>query len=259
MLYWLVKEQATLSFGGGTKMYQGRGTTHKEGRPKMGGNVWQTIVICLISVIVVACIFFAFPIVKVPVEVVETYTETEYKEEAYTELESYTVPATGEVTGGESEVFYDDALIELWQRVMPDRWGTEVYFTIDLSGKLNPTVSGSWKIEDVSESYYVSVTDPGFNLVYKYLGAEGAVQADDFMFVPKYSGTYVIRFSTNCVRLRKYASLTLTLHWGEAATEANGTTEYREVTKYRNVPVEVTKQRTVTKYEKNSVWGLLFR
>ncbi|MCJ7654325.1 MAG: hypothetical protein MUO97_03330 [Dehalococcoidia bacterium] len=225
----------------------------------MVGNVWQTIVICLISVIVVTCIFFALPVVKVPVEVVETYTETEYKEEAYTEREPYTVPATGEVTGRKPEVFYDGALIELWHRVMPDRWGTEVYFTIDLSGKLNPTVSGSWKVEDVSESYYVSVTDPGFNLVYKYLGSEVAVQADDFMFAPKYSGMYVMRFSTNYVRLRKYARLTLALGWDGAATEASELTEYREVTRYRNVPVEVTKQRTVTKYEKSSVWGLFFR
>ena len=240
-------------------MYQEQDTSHKEGRPKMRGNVWRSIVIGLVSVIVVICIVFAFPIVKVPVEVVETYTETEYKEEAYTEREPYTVPATGEVTERRSGTLYDDAMVELWRRVMPDRWGTEVYFTIDLSGKLNPTVSGSWKVEDVSNSYYVSITDPGFNLVYQYTGSEGVVQADDFTFAPKYSGMYVMRLSTHYVRIGKYARLTLVLGWDEVVTKASELTEYREVTKYRKVPVEVEKKRTVTKYEKVSVWGLLFR
>jgi len=240
-------------------MYQEQDTSHKEGRPKMRGNVWGSIVIGLVSVIVVICIVFAFPIVKVPVEVVETYTDTEYKEEAYTEREPYTVPATGEVTERRSETLYDDAMVELWRRVMPDRWGTEVYFTIDLTGKLNPTVSGSWKVEDVSNSYYVSITDPGFNLVYQYTGSEGVIQADDFTFAPKYSGMYVMRLSTHYVRIGKYARLTLVLNWDEVVTKASELSEYKEVTKYRKVPVEVEKKRTVTKYEKVSVWGFLFR
>jgi len=52
----------------------------------------------------------------------------------------------------------------------------------------------------------------------------------------------------------------LALKWDEPSSgtvsQAATTTE---VTKYRQVPVQVQKQRTVVKYEKVSVWQLLFK
>lgn len=95
--------------------------------------------------------------------------------------------------------------------------------------------------------------------VYKYEGAEVAPQSDDFMFVPEYSGMYVMRFSTDYVRAGKYARLTPAFKWDEAGAGASERTEHREVTKYRQVPVQVQKQRTVTKRERASIWNLLFR
>jgi len=225
--------------------------------PKARGNSWKPIAIGLGSAIVIICIAFAIPFIKVPVEVVATYTETEYKQEAYTEREPYKV--TGGVTERKSETFYDGTLVELGRRVMPDRWGTEVYFTIDLKGKSNPVASGSWEVEDFSNAFYVTATDPNFNIVYKYKGSEVATQSDDFQFVPNYSGMYAMRFSTDYIRTGKYARLTLVLKWDETVARTTERTEYREVTKYRQVPVEVEKQKTVTKYEKVSIWGLLFR
>jgi hypothetical protein len=68
-----------------------------------------------------------------------------------------------------------------------------------------------------------------------------------------------MRLSTHYVRIGKYARLTLVLNWDEVVTKASELSEYKEVTKYRKVPVEVEKKRTVTKYEKVSVWGFLFR
>ena len=225
--------------------------------PTGKGNGWKSIAIGIGAAIVIICSIFAIPFMKVPVDVVETYTETEYKQEAYTEREPYKV--TGEVTEKSSETLFDGTLVELWRRIMPDRWGTEVYFTIDLQGKPNLVVSGSWEIEDFPNAFYVVITDPGFHQVYTYKGSEVAPQSDDFQFVPKYSGMYLMRFSTEYKRVIKYARLTLVLSWDEAATTTTERTEYREVTKYHQVPVQVQKQRTVTEYKRVSFWGFLFR
>lgn len=240
--------------------YQNQNTVHGEGEPGGKGNIWKAITISLVSIVVVICIvFFAIPLVKVPVQVVENYTETEYKEEAYTESEPYTTQVTTEVTESKSETLYDGSLVELWRRVMPDRWGTEVYFNIDLIGRSNPVVSGSWEIGEVSNTFYVTVTDPGFTQVYKHWGVQGAAQSDDFEFIPKLSGMYVMRFSTDYIRLVKYARLKMVFKWDEVVTKTTERTESKQVTKYRQVPVEVTKQRTVTKYERISIWRSLLK
>ncbi len=228
-------------------------------KPGAKGTVWKAVAIGLVSIIVVICIVFAIPFVNKPVQVVETYTDTEYKEEPYTESEPYTTQVTAEVTESKSKTLYDGTLVELGRRALPDRWGTEVYFNLDVIGKSNPVVSGSWEIADVSNTFYVTIIDPGFTQVYKYWGVQGAAQAGDFEFIPKLSGMYVMRFSTDYVRLVKYGRVTMVFKWDEVAAKTTERTEYKEVTKYRQVPVEVTKERTVTKYEKVSAWKLLFK
>jgi len=224
----------------------------------MKGKIWKFAAIGVGVTTVVICIIFAIPFNKVTVEVVETYTETEYKEEAYTELESYTVEATEEVTDRRSKTLYAGTLVQLGRRVIPDRWGTEVEFDIDVEDKLNSVVLGSWEVTDFSNAVYVTITDPDLSLAYTYRGAEGAIQSDDFEFVPKRSGMYMVRFSSDYVRIDKYARLTVILEWDETVTGTFERTETREVTKYRQVPVEVEKQRTVTKYKKVSMWELIF-
>ena len=59
------------------------------------------------------------------------------------------------------------------------------------------------------------------------------------------------------VRLIKYARLTMVSNWDEITTKTTERTDYKQVTKHRHVPVEVTKQRTVTKYERVSAWTFL--
>jgi hypothetical protein len=70
---------------------------------------------------------------------------------------------------------------------------------------------------------------------------------------------YVMRFSTVYIRLVKYARLKMVFKWDEVVTKTTERTESKQVTKYRQVPVEVTKQRTVTKYERVSVWRSLLK
>ena len=222
------------------------------------GRIWKLAVIGLAVTVVVICIIFAIPFNKVTREVVESYTETEYKKEAYTELESYTVEVPEDPSERKSQTLFDAALIELGQRIMPDRWGTEVGFVIDIQNKLNPVVLGSWEIEDFTNAVYVTITDPDLSLVYTYLGSEGTIQSDDLKFVPKRSGNYLLRFSSDYVRIGKYARVTAVLEWDEAVAGTTTRTETREVTKYREVPVEVEKQKTVTKYYRVSAWELIF-
>ena len=45
---------------------------------------------------------------------------------------------------------------------------------------------------------------------------------------------------------------------GASAAQATEQVKTREVTKYRQVPVKVEKERTVTQYRKGSVWEALF-
>ena len=221
-------------------------------------NIRRFAAIGLALTTVAICIIFAIPLNEVAVEVVETYTETEYKEEAYTELESYTVGVPKDPSERKSQTLFDAALIELGRRVIPDRWGTEVDFDIDIENKLNPVVLGSWEIEDFSNAVYVTITNPHLKLAYAYLGSQGVSQSDEFRFVPKRSGEYLLRFSSDYVRIGKYARVTAVLEWDEAVAGTTTRTETREVTKYREVPVEVEKQRAVTKYYKVSMWELIF-
>lgn len=67
----------------------------------------------------------------------------------------------------------------------------------------------------------------------------------------------MVRFASDYVRIAKYARLTVVLECGETVTATSERTETREVTKYRQVPVEVEKQRTVTEYKKVSMWELI--
>jgi len=221
---------------------------------RTGRLVFLVIILLVLAVVLV----FSLPIIQIPVQVLETYYETEYQEEPYTEVETYTVKTTVGSTGGNSLTIFDDHLINLGASVIPDRWGTEVPFKLDVEGKSNAFVSGNWEVENFTHAIYATVTDPRSNIVYQHRGAEASRQADNFYFAPNISGTYVFRLSSTYVRLAKYGRLTLVMEWGGASTQATDQVKTREVTKYRQVPIQVEKQRTVTQYRKGSVWEALF-
>jgi len=224
-------------------------------KPK-SANTWRAVALFLVFIILLVGLGFSVPLVNVPVTTTETYTETEYKEEAYTVVE--TTPTAGAATN--SITFFDETLFEMGASVMPDRWGTEARFKLDIAGRTNPRVIGSWVVENFPFAVYVTIVNPNSIFVYQYKGPEASPQSHDFEFVPTVPGVYTIRFSSDYIRLSRYIRLTLALKWDEpssgAVSQAATTTE---VTKYRQVPVQVQKQRTVVKYEKVSVWQLLFK
>ncbi|MBM3154100.1 MAG: hypothetical protein FJ008_02065 [Chloroflexi bacterium] len=223
-------------------------------------NTWRAVALFLVLIILLVGIGFSVPLVKVPVATTETYTETEYKEEAYTVVETVPAQTTTASTTTNSITFFDGTLFEMGASVMPDRWGTEVKFKLDIPGKTNPRVTGSWIVENFPFAVYVSIVSPDNMFAYQHKGAEASLQTDDFEFVPTVSGVYTMRFSSDYVRSSKYIRLTLALKWDEPSSgAAPQATITKEVIKYRQVPVQVQKQRTVVKHEKASVWQLLFK
>lgn len=230
----------------------------QEGKTGAGKSRRRLVYIIIILFVLALVLIFSLPIIQIPVQVTETYFETEYKEEPYTETETYTVKTTAGSNGGNSQTLFDDALINLGASVMPDRWGTEVPFELDVEGKSNVSVSGNWEVENFSHAIYATITDPMYNIVYRHRGVEASNQADSFYFAPKIAGTYTFRLSTTYVRLAKYGRLTLVMEWRGASTQTTDQVKTREVTKYRQVPVQVEKQRTVNQHRKGSVWEALF-
>ena len=60
-------------------------------KAKTRGKLIITFVaLAVLAIIVLGCL----PVLQIPVEVTETYYETEYQAEPYTEIETYTVPIT---------------------------------------------------------------------------------------------------------------------------------------------------------------------
>jgi len=232
-------------------MQQGAKTSSEQRRSRL-------VLFIIILLVLAIVLIFSLPIINIPTSVTETYFETEYKEEPYTETETYTVGTTAGSTGGNSRIIFDDILISLGEPIIPDRWGTEIPFDLDIEGKTNPIVRGNWKVENFTHTIYATITNPRYHIVYHYLGAAASSQEDSIQFSPNVSGTYVFRLSSDHVRLAKYGRLKLVMEWGGASTQGTDQVQTREVTKYRQVPVKVEKERTVTEYRKGSVWDALF-
>lgn len=225
---------------------------------KAGGNRSRLIITLVVLAVLAIIVFFSLPVVQIPVEVTETYYDTEYQEEPYTEIETYTVPTTNGSGSDNSKIIFYDYLVELVTSVITDRWGTALKFNVDIEGKASPLISGHWGILDYNHAMYVTIVDPISRIVYQYRGAEASPQLDDFEFVPTMSGMYIIRFSSIYKRLGKYARLDMVLEWGGGSTQVTEQVKTREVIKYREVPVEVEKKRTTTNYKKGSVWQAIF-
>ncbi|MBM4450844.1 MAG: hypothetical protein FJ022_08655, partial [Chloroflexi bacterium] len=154
-------------------------------------NTWRAVALFLVFIILLVGIGFSVPLVKVPVTTTETYTETEYKEEAYTVVETTPTPTAGAATN--SITFFDGTLFEMGASVKPDRWGTEARFKLDIAGRTNPRVIGSWVVENFPFAVYVTIVNPNSIFVYQYKGPEASPQSHDFEFVPTVPGVYTIR------------------------------------------------------------------
>lgn len=190
----------------------------------------KIIIIALSLVIVLICILFTIPLISASYDVEETYHDTEIKQETYVAKEPY---ITKELVDKQETIFNDRPFSVPFGTNVPvsiTKPSAELICHFELPGR------GGIRIHTASGK-----------IVYEQLGQRGDFQVS----LPQGEYTVVLRDS---MVWGKPVYLSLTLKW----TEAGEVTKYREITKNREVPVQVEKQRSVTRYKKASLWELIF-
>jgi hypothetical protein len=196
----------------------------------MENSSWRIITIIVCAVIIAFCIIAAIPFITVPHEILETYYETAVKQETYIAKESY----------------IDKDLIEKQEVIFNGTPFTVPFgITVPLEiTKPNAELIGHFELPG-SGGFRIRL--PSNKILYEQLG-----QIGDFR-IPLSKGEYTAILRDSRV-WGQPAYLNLIVKW----TEAGEVTKYREVTKIREVPVQVEKQRPITKYKKSSLWELIF-
>jgi len=171
--------------------------------------------------------------------VTETYYETELRQESYVVSERYVTEELCE----KSEVLFE-GYTSVPEHPNP-KPGYVVLFSIERSDAI---LSGIFEGPMGTFHIRTSHHPPAGKMIYEDRGGGGTFE------ISPSPGDYYAAF------LGHYATgggkwyLVLTLEW----TELQEVIKHREVTKYHEVPVQVEKQRTVTKTEKVPFWELLF-
>lgn len=192
----------------------------------------RIIIPVVVGVVIIAiCVVFSLPLKNVEYETVETYYETEMQREPEVVNEPYTVEQQVE----RSQVFLEGKHI-----MVPHGIGTN--FEVD---------------RDNTELYVsFSSTSPGIcnvftassHIIYELNGSDGTFT------LPLERGAYSVRFREDLM-WGEEIYMHVELRWPETVE----ITQYREVTTYREVPVQVEKERTVWNSEKVSMWQWFFR
>ena len=190
----------------------------------------KIIIIVLSLAIVMICIIFAIPFNTVSYDAIETYYDTEIKQEPYVAKEPY---ITKELVDRQETIFND--------RPYSVPFGTNVPLSITKSDAeliVHFELPGRGGIR---------IHSPSGKIIYEQLGQRGDFQ------IPLSKGEYTAILRDSMV-WGKPVFLSLIVKW----TEAGEVTKYREITKNREVPVQVEKQRSVTRYKKASLWEMIF-
>jgi hypothetical protein len=189
---------------------------------------WKRLIItAVITAVVITSIVFAIPFHTVPYSEIVNYIETEKRLEQYTDLE----PVARAEVYERDKVIYNDTPYSL-----PE--GVSVPFTVTQEGS---SLFGSFTLPAPGGFYLYSAYSG--KIIFEKLGSEGEFN------IAVAKGEYRALLRERVLWQGK-SYLFLRLNW----TETGEKTEYREVTKYREVPVEVIKQHTVTFFKKVSTW-----
>lgn len=184
----------------------------------------------VIFVILAALVIFSLiPFNTVAVEITETYFITESKTETYTEKEPYTVQEIVD----KQETVYED-------RPFSVPFGISIPLSIDST---DIEISGRFELPGTG-ALRVMLSN---KIIYEQLGTNGDFQ----LTFPEGKYTLVVRDS---MVWGEKMYLKVVRKWSEETT----LTKYREVTKNREVPVQIEKQRTETRYIKVSWWEKIF-
>jgi hypothetical protein len=190
----------------------------------------RIITIVIISVIVLFGIVSAIPFNTVSYETVETYYEPGVKQEPYTTKESYVV---------QELIDKQETLINDSPYTVPYGISVPVLITKAdalLIGQFQLPGSGGIRVQTASNK-----------ILYEQLGQQGNFQ------IPISKGEYTVVLRDSRI-WGKPASISLIVKW----TELGPVTKYRDVTKNREVPVQIEKQRAITKSKKASFWEMIF-
>ncbi len=191
---------------------------------------WRLITIGTGLLFLAVCIIFALPLRTVSKQATVTYFETVIEQEPYVINEAYTVSEVHD----KSKILYDDVRLSV-------PGGINIPFIID---KPNSRLTISFESPAPGGFYIFSSAS---HILYEQFGNEGTFD----IHLPE--GEYTGRFSENAMWSEK-VHISILMKW----TEQVEVTKYKEVTKHRDVPVKVERQRTTTVYEKASIWQLLF-
>ena len=192
---------------------------------------WKPLVGGIITAFVLIAIIFALPLKVISTETTETYYVTEMKQETYSESEPYVAEEVYEKT----EVFADG-----FYTVIPS--GIIIPFNIDkrdaqLIGKFENSIPGSFVIITAAN-----------RIMWEKFGNRGSID------LPLAQGQYRARFQEN-IMWGEDCYIYLAMEW----TETRQVTKYKEITQYREAPVQVEKQRTIIKQNRISIWEQIFK
>lgn len=191
---------------------------------------WKPFVAGILAGFVLIAIIFALPLKTVSTKTTETDYVIEKRQEPYVVSEPYVTEEVRQKTN----VFADG-----FHTVVP--YGIVIPFYIDkpearLVGEFQNPIPGSFIILDQ------------FNhIVWEKLGSRGTID------LPLPPGQYRAKFQENLM-WGEDCSIYLATKWSEVEQVIN----YREVIKYREVPVQAEKQRTIIKQDRISLWKHIF-
>lgn len=210
----------------------------------------KTIIASGVALVIILILIFV-PLATVPVQATKTYYTTEMQLQPVTETvilkETYVEPVIKE------DILFRDYLI-------PVQWGQYVAIplSLNLSDKANPVVYGNFVSLDQMGVRFLVLDSHNFLLFQRPFTPapvfESRSNAGSFSFVPEYTQYYIV-FDNLGYNFLRYFKLNITLSW------IQNITKYREVpvtqTVYKQVPVQVEKQREVIKHERRSLFQLL--
>jgi hypothetical protein len=196
----------------------------------MGNSHGRIITIIVSSILIVLVVISLIPFNTVACQIMETYYEAETKQEPYAARESYTV---------QESVKKQQTIFDAKPFSVP--FGTNVPVLIDKPGS---ELIGHFELPG---SGAIRILLPSNRIFYEQLGKRG-----DFTIALSEGGYTVVLRDSRIWGEPVYLNLVVT--WTEEAE----VTKYREVTKNRDIVVQIKKQRPITVYKKASWWEMIF-
>jgi serine/threonine protein kinase len=224
--------------------------------PTIGRKKWLTnLTIGTFAVVGVLTILCLVPLKNVPIEATETYYDTEVQKEPYVTTETTQVPETNEsyvvkdqVTTVSAQTWYSQELNH------PTAPANVTNYTLQISGIWDSSAKSllDYGVQILDSLNYQKMKQGAKLTEYDAIGEGWGVPYFGIITVDslKYPDIYVVFYNLT--------QLDHSITWSVHQTITTAVSKQQEVTKYRDVPVQVEKQRTVTTYQKESLWQYLF-